>query len=191
MTINVYENCPELQNDRFLMRLVEEKDCEGLLKVYSDQKARRFLDSDNCSGGFHFGTLEHMREVIRAWRAAYEQRSFVRWSIIDQETCEAVGTVELFHRDARDAFDNTGLLRIDLHSDYERFEPLRSILSLITEHAYHLFECAAIVTKAIPEAEQRICALKGMGFEQSSDALIGHDGTAYSFYWTRRSDRED
>lgn len=184
--MNIYECCPKLKNDRFLMRLVEEKDSEDLLKVYSDPKAKRFFNNDNCSGGFHFCTLEQMKEVIHAWRLAYERRGFVRWSIIDRETCEVVGTIELFHRSAQDAFDDSGLLRIDLRSDYEQKKYILSLLSLITEYAYELFDCTLIVTKAITEAEERIFALKQIGFEQSTDMMIGHDGTPYNFYWIRR-----
>ena len=36
-----------------------------------------------------------------------------------KETHEAIGTIELFHRDAADYFTDCGLLRLDIRSDYE------------------------------------------------------------------------
>lgn len=112
----------------------------------------------------------------------------MRWSVIDRGAGEAVGTIELLHRDARDAFNNTGLLRLDLRSDHEQEAAILSILSLIVEPACELFSCAAIATKAVPQAQQRRLALGKMGFAQSDEPLIGHDGTAYGCYFVRRQD---
>ena len=37
--MNIYKACPDVQNERFRLRLVTQEDCEDLLKVYSDVKA--------------------------------------------------------------------------------------------------------------------------------------------------------
>lgn len=186
--MGVYEKCPVYMNEQYQLRLVDVDDASGLLKVYSDPEAKRFFNSDNCSGGFSFDTLEMVREAIAGWRGAYEQRAFVRWSIIERKVGEVIGTIELFHRDAEDAFSNTGLLRLDLRSDQETEEKMVSILGLILEPAYVLFNCASITTKAIPTALARRSALCKLGFEQSDELLIGHDGTAYSSYFVRFRD---
>ncbi len=46
--MNIYEKCPEFESESFLIRLFHGKDCDDLLKVYSDKKALPFLNSDNC-----------------------------------------------------------------------------------------------------------------------------------------------
>ncbi len=61
------------------------------------------------------------------------------------------------------------------------------ILSLIIAHAYRLFHCSKIATKAIPAATERIQALKNLGFERSAEKLIGHDGTEYDSYFVLNS----
>lgn len=37
--MNIYESCPVLENEKFLLRLVNYEDCDDLLKVYSDKNA--------------------------------------------------------------------------------------------------------------------------------------------------------
>ena len=45
--MNIYEQCPEFESERFLFRLFQNEDCDDLLKVYSDKNALPFFNSDN------------------------------------------------------------------------------------------------------------------------------------------------
>lgn len=59
--MNIYEECPVLENDLFLLRMVEENDVKDLLKVYSDINAVPLFNSDNCHGdNFYYETIERM-----------------------------------------------------------------------------------------------------------------------------------
>lgn len=179
----VYEICPQFENEKYLLRFVCEKDCKALLKVYSDKRAVPFFNSDNCGDDdFYYTTENRMKEAIKYWVWEYNRHGFVRWSIIDKEANEAIGTIELFHRDSDDYFTNCGLLRLDLRSDYETATEIENILSLIIEPTFELFDCDKIATKAIPEAKERIKAFSNMGFVFSQEKLIGHDGTNYKDY---------
>ncbi len=186
---DVYEQCPTLENENFKLRLVEKADAPDLLKVYSDEKAVPLFNSDNCDGDdFHYTTLERMEEAIAFWLWAYKDRGFVRWSILDKASNEAVGTIELFHRESQDYFNHCGLLRLDLRSDYERKDRIVEILSLIMEQAYVLFDCTMLATKAIPSAVERRMALEALGYEEKKEMLISPEGTPkggkYGDYWS-------
>ena len=184
-----YVTCPVLQNEKFLLRLVESADAADLLRVYSDKKAVPFFNSDNCHGDdFHYTTPERMQGAVDFWLESYREKWFVRWVIVDQQTKEAVGTIELFHRQAADFFDNCGLLRLDLRSDYENVAHIQEVLSLIVPPAYDLFCCRMIATKAISSATQRKLALEMHGFEATEKALVGHDGTRYTDYYVKIRD---
>ena len=101
--MDVYAECPRVTGDRFLLRLVEDRDAADLLRVYSDPLSLPLFNGDNCNGDdFHYQTIERMAQAITFWRQAYAWRAFVRWAIEDQRTGEAVGTMELFHRKAAD-----------------------------------------------------------------------------------------
>lgn len=182
--LNVYENVPKFENENFLLRMVSNYDIDSLFKVYSDKKAVPFFNSDNCHGDtFYYDTIEKMEKAIEFWLYSYKEKYFVRWSIIEKSTNVAIGTIELFHRDANDYFTNTGLLRLDLASDYEKESIIEDILNLIISDTYELFQCNKIATKAIPTAIERIQALKNCGFIPTDKSLIGGDGTEYNSYY--------
>ena len=182
--MNVYKSCPIFENEHFLLRYVQIEDCQDLLKVYSDKKSVPFFNSDNCGGDdFYYTSENRMKEAIEYWFFEYGRKGFVRWSIIDKSSNEAIGTIEFFHRKSNDYFTKCGLLRLDLRSDYETSEKIVDILSIILPPAFKLFSCNKIATKAIPEATERIDALKRLGFSLSEKKLIGHDGTTYTDYY--------
>lgn len=67
---------------------------------------------------------------------------------------EAIGTIELFNRKADDYFNDGGLLRLDLRSDYEQEENIFEILSLIIPSVFELFKCQIIATKILSFASE-------------------------------------
>lgn len=148
------------------MRKTEKQDLEGLFKCYSDEKAVPFFNSDNCNGDkFYYNTISKMEKAIDFWEYSYSSRQFVRWTIKLNTTNEIIGTIEMFHSEyAHYEFDYYGVLRIDLMSEYEDQHILESILSVANEFFYEAFEVKTILTKAIPEAKKRICALKNRGY---------------------------
>ena len=48
--MSIYENCPVLKSEHYLLRLTQTEDLEALLSVYSDRNALPFFNSDNCKG---------------------------------------------------------------------------------------------------------------------------------------------
>ena len=189
--VSPYEKCPILENENYQLRLVEVSDAPDLLLVYSDEKAVPFFNSDNCNGDdFHYTTLERMQSAIDFWLWAYRDKGFVRWAIVDKNTRQAVGTIELFNRRAIDGqkpsdyFNECGLLRLDLCSDYEYADRIQEILSLIVPLAFELFACQMIATKIPPFADQRKAAAEQLGFALSEEKLIGgDDNRAYTDYF--------
>lgn len=187
---DVYQECPILENDMFLVRLIDPKDAADLYKVYGDKMALPFFNSDNCHGtNFYCVTQKMVEESIYYWLKEYEDRGFVRFTIVDKTLQAAVGTIELFNRRAEDYFNDCGLLRLDLRTDYENSRAIASILSLITEPAFELFQCSMIATKAPIYAVDRRAALEEAGYTLSVECLIGsQDNKAYDGYWVKRRD---
>ena len=183
--MNIYEHCPVLESGNFLLRLTEKDDLRDLLKVYSDRNALPFFNSDNCDGdNFYYATEERMAQAFEFWKLSYENGWFVRLSIVDKAASEVVGTVELCLRASEDAFNNMGILRVDVRSDYEREDVLYEILSLAAPRMEELLGCAGVLTKAPLYAVERIKALEKAGFTKSGYLLIGKTGYAYDGYWT-------
>src|SRR5574344_1359742 len=124
--MDVYEQCPVLENDSFIVRLIDEKDANDLWSVYSDKFALPFFNSDNCNGSnFYCAKKEYIMSAIKFWLQEYhENRGFVRFSIIDKKADRAIGTIEMYHRKSSDFYNDCGLLRIDVRSDYEKTNPI-------------------------------------------------------------------
>ena len=183
--MNIYETCPTLESEEFILRLFKDNDCDDLLKVYSDRNALPFFNSDNCDGdNFYYSTKERMREAIDFWHMAYENGWFVRLSIVDKATTSVIGTVELCLRASDDKFNNMGILRVDVRSDYEEENILYNIFSLITPNLDEMLGCKGVLTKAPIYAVERIKAIQKAGFTKSEHMLIGKTGYAYDGYWT-------
>lgn len=181
---DVYQECPQFENQQYKLRFVSLDDSSDLLKVYSDKKSLQLFNSDNCGGDdFYYSTEERMKEAIEYWQFEYGRKGFVRWSILDKYENEVIGTIELFHRVANDYFTECALLRLDIRSDYEKTQEIEAILSLILTPAFELFHCNKVATKAIPEAVERIHALRNRGFLPVEEKLVGHDGTEYGSYF--------
>ncbi|MCR5620460.1 MAG: GNAT family N-acetyltransferase [Treponema sp.] len=185
---DVYELCPDFESGKWLLRFVRKEDAADLLAVYGDKNALPFFNSDNCHGdNFYYNTKEKMDKAIDFWLYSYEQKYFVRWTVIDKSAGKAVGTIELFHRPAGADFGDVGLIRLDVGSGYERAEPLKEILSLIIPPAFELFDCDEIISKVQLYAVERTEAFAGYGFTKTDTCLIGgNDGYAYNGYWTLR-----
>ena len=183
--VNPYEKCPVYENENYYLRFVEASDAPDLLLVYSDEKAVPFFNSDNCNGDdFHYTSLEHVQRAIEFWQWEYQQKRFVRWTIIDKNINHAIGTIELFNRSSQDYFNNCGILRLDLRSDYECTKNILEILSLILPSAFELFNCQMIATKIPYSASERKTAVESFGFTESKENLIGgNDQKIYTDYY--------
>ena len=183
--MNIYESCPVLESEKYIIRLFKDEDCDDLLKVYSDRNALPFFNSDNCNGdNFYYSTKERMWEAIAFWRMSYENGWFVRLSIVDKTTTNIIGTVELCLRVSDDEFNNMGILRVDVRSDYEKEKVLYDIFALITPKIDDMLGCKGVLTKAPIYAVERIKAIQKVGFTKSEHMLIGKNGYAYDGYWT-------
>jgi [ribosomal protein S5]-alanine N-acetyltransferase len=157
---NIYEECPIYKNKLITLRQTNMEDAQELLKCYSDEKAVPFFNSDNCNGdNFHYTTIERMKQAIDFWDFSYKNKYFVRWTVILNDTKVKIGTIEMFHRIAEDEFNHYGVLRIDLQSNYETQLIINEIIEIVNENFYKTFDVEAILTKAIPDAVERIDSL--------------------------------
>ncbi len=184
--MNIYETSPVLENETFKLRLTENEDCDDLLQVCSDKNALPFFNSDNCDGdNFYYATKERMAEALDFWKLSYENRWFARLSIIDKSTSSVIGTIELCLRASEDEFNNMGILRVDVRSDYEKENALYDIVSLVSPHISEMLGSNGIITKVPIYAVERIRAIQKAGFAKSEHFLIGKTGYAYDGYWEK------
>jgi hypothetical protein len=172
---NPYAICPVFETEHFMLRLVSMDDAADLLVCYSDVNARPFFNSDTCTSDFHFDTCGQMSSCIKLWLDCYFKEEFVRFSIVDKSSGRAVGTVEMFGMAGKYKTPR-GILRLDIASKYEEAAVLHKLFSVCLNEFFDWFAVSLIVTKAIPEATERVNALKSLG-------LAAYDFPEREHYW--------
>lgn len=180
--MNVYQDCPKIENDKIIVRLLEAKDEADLFLVYSDPKAVNFFNSDNCNDNFYYDTIAKMHGAMSFWLEAYKCGYFVRLSVVDKETDKVVGTYEVYYRESNDSFNDSCFVRLDLRSDYEREAFIYECLSLCKESFVKFFDTKKLVTKSFGNDTARYQALKKLGFIDSKGSLITNDGKKFDSY---------
>lgn len=77
------------------MQKLKAENCHSIIRIF-----RR-----NPNGGstqeIH-DTMEKMEKALDFWEFSYREKYFVRWAVVDKKCGCAIGTIELFHRDAAD-----------------------------------------------------------------------------------------
>ena len=156
--MNPYLVCPIVTTKNFTIRLISEGDSESIFKCYNDKAAVELMNDDNCDFGFYIDSLEKMSETIGYWLGFYKKHCFIRFSIVDNATGEAVGTIEGFGGEI-------GVLRVDIASVYEKASYLSEIFIFAKDNFHEIFSNEYLVTKAIPNAVERRQALKNNEWE--------------------------
>lgn len=183
--LSIYKACPTFITPGFTLRLVRREDAPGLLKVYSDQQAQAYFNTDDCPSDFRYTTLREMERCIDDWLAAYARGEGVRWVILDERR-RPVGTLEMLRRgEGRDG-KGEGILRMDVCRMYEFSDVFERLLQVTLPALHELFRCERILTKALPYMQQRRVALVLLGFFPSREPLIGRDGIELPHYWGHR-----
>jgi len=152
MGIEMYRNY-HYETEHFLLRQVTLEDAPELLKCYGDPAAVARMNDDNCVSGFLFQSLEEMEKAIRFWN----KDNYARPAVIDRQTGMPVGTLEIFGGE-------TGVLRVDLQSAWERENVLRELYQLAARDFMRDFPMEAMATKAPPAAGARRRVLAELGF---------------------------
>lgn len=72
-----------------------------------------------------------MSQAMDFWDLSYKNGWFARFSIVDKTVSTVIGTVELCLRVSEDEFNNMGILRVDVRSDYEKENELYNLFTLV------------------------------------------------------------
>lgn len=155
--MDIYASVPVVKTPHFTLRLLREEDAPGLFRCYSDPAAVARMNADNCDFGFLVDTPERMAETVRYWLRHYGWRSFVRFTVVETASGEAVGTVEGFRAEV-------GVLRIDLMDSFETAETIAELLAFAEENFRDFFGSEALVLKAPADCAARRAALETRGW---------------------------
>ena len=168
----------------YSLRDLKEDDWRQLILVYKDAMCIPFFNSDNCHGDiFYYSTETKMKNAIKFWLDSTEKGYFTRKVVIDNSNNRAIGTIEYFIRNNEPNYNDTIVLRVDVHHYYEKKKALIKILRIAIEEAFSNGNCNALITKGWEYAVERREALSFLGFKECEEPLIGHKNEEYPNYW--------
>ncbi|WP_259392263.1 GNAT family N-acetyltransferase [Paenibacillus thiaminolyticus] len=81
--IFTFQEFPRLE--RFLLRAMEERDCSGMMDLYSDEEVVRYTPLE---------PFQSLQDVIREWnwhQSIFAEQSGVRWVIEDTSSAKVIG----------------------------------------------------------------------------------------------------
>ena len=166
-----YTEATPLASDRFTLRPMKPDDAEALLACYADPRAWPFFNDDNCSGHFMFKTRKEMGEAIRIWIICQETRAFMRYTLLDNGV--PFGTVEFCPRnELHPVHGRVSIVRVDVDPAHEQADDLYDLLKCTIRQMMPAFRVDALITKAVPQAVERIAALKAWGFRPTEDQQL-------------------
>jgi len=183
INLNPFIQCPELTTKHYKIRLVEPYDAKNLLSCYSDKEAVKRFNADNCPMDFYFDDESELKKLIDFWLLEYSEGGYVRFSIVDQNSNTAFGTIEIFSKPTHhNVYGEVGVLRLDLPSTYETSKTITELLDLVDKEFPRLFSINSVITKAIPFAKERIKVLEQMGYKNLNDQSV----TKYDHYFIKQ-----
>ena len=185
---DIFKECPRYQNKVLCFRKISRNDLDDLYEVYSDVNSVPFFNSDGCNGDtFYYDTREKMKNVIKFWCDAFKNGWFARITIIDRMINKAIGTLEICLRKSVDSFDNCVIVRIDLKSEYERYDIIDSVIKTSIPKIIECYGKRKIITKGFDKSLERTKALIDNGFYLSKRKLIANDNKEYGKYYVLKA----
>lgn len=164
MNNNLFINCPVYEAEQLRFRKVSLEDTQQLFQVYKDPITLAHMNNDNCGGKWPCHSPEVVRAGIQGWEREYDERFYIRWTIVNTLTQECIGTLELApYPNTTRFFDGqcqSGILRVDVKSDLEKAEIFQAIFKMSIKHMFLDFDLQYILTKCRPEESQRRIGLR-------------------------------
>nr|WP_305137089.1 GNAT family N-acetyltransferase [uncultured Schaedlerella sp.] len=167
---NVFEECPVYQSGRFCLRKMRMEDAEGLFQCYSNPEAAKYFNGDCCGDDFYYTEFSRFVKCMEFWESRYQEKDFVRFTIIHQSTGKIAGMAEVcpsYQYSADGA--SMGILRLDLLPEYENREEIQELMELLLAHVYEDFHVRSVIMKAQEDAWTRRSVLKGLYFVPAQD----------------------
>lgn len=174
--INPFETCPVYETEKLIFTKIKLEDAIDLFEVYSDLVTRHHMNNDNCGGEWQCNTIEIIEQGIKSWEQEYLDKFYIRWTVTLKSINKAIGTIELAPvPNISRFFDgncNTGILRVDIKSNFETEDIFTEIYSMVKNQMFSDFQIKKIITKCNVEEEQRVFGLKRCKFQKLEDYKI-------------------
>jgi len=185
---NPFDLCPEYETDQLLFTKVKSEDALELLEVYSDKTTIIHMNNDNCGDVWQCHSIDVMNKGISSWNQAYEDMHFIRWTVRLKINRRVIGTIELAPAPSDRRFFykecSTGILRVDLKSEYETKEIFSEIYRMTNTEMIEIFGIEKIITKCQKDESERLIGLNNSLYKRLPNyEIIKYPNYYISYKW--------
>ncbi|MBZ9687400.1 GNAT family N-acetyltransferase [Clostridium estertheticum] len=150
-----FDNFPQLESERFILREVKEQDYISLYEIYSDEDAVKYQPI--CT----MNTIEQAEKSVQAFLQGFKNKKFIRWCIATKENDTVVGLITLHDFNICNSQAEIGFM---LNKKYWRQNTMGEVSPEIIKFAFEIIGLNRIEALIHPDNIASIKLSEKLGF---------------------------
>lgn len=152
-----FDNFPQLESERFILREVKEQDYISLFEIYSDEDAVKYQPI------YTMKTIEQSQKAVQAFLLGFKNKKFIRWCISKKENDTVVGLITLHDFNICNSHAEIGFM---LNKSYWRQNTMGEVSPGIIKFAFEIIGLNRIEALIHPDNIASIKLSEKLGFQR-------------------------
>ncbi|MFD1992149.1 GNAT family N-acetyltransferase [Paenibacillus nicotianae] len=152
-----FEQFPQLETSRFVLRQAQHADADDLYQLYADQAVVQYMSF------IPFTSVDEALDEMKWYKRIFAEQSGLRWMIEDRETSKVIGTCGFL---AYEQEHHRTELGYDLSSAYWGKGIMKEVASCIIQFGFEQMKLNKIEAKIEPDNQASIRLVEKLGFVQ-------------------------
>jgi ribosomal-protein-alanine N-acetyltransferase len=152
-----FDNFPQIESERFILREVVEQDYTSLYEIYSDVDAVKYQQTGAMQ------TIEQAQKCVQAFLLGFKNRKFIRWCIATKENDRVIGLITLHDFNILNSQAEIGFM---LNKRYWRQNIMGEVAKEIIRFAFEILKLHRIEASIHPDNIASIKLSEKLGFQK-------------------------
>lgn len=152
-----FEQFPQLETSRFVLRQAQHADADDLYQLYADQAVVQYMSF------IPFTSVDEALDEMKWYKRIFAEQSGLRWMIEDRETSKVIGTCGFL---AYEQEHHRTELGYDLSSAYWGKGIMKEVASCVIQFGFEQMKLNKIEAKIEPDNQASIRLVEKLGFVQ-------------------------
>ena len=150
----------ELETDRLILRKINDSDSESLYEnIFNNFSYYKFYYN------FPFKDLEEYKKLVEKYKEYYEKGNHFRWCIVEKNTKEIIGLVQLH---TKDNINKNCKLAYILSYNHNKKGYMREAVNEVIHFAFNTLLYHRIEAEVVLENEKSISLVENIGMKKES-----------------------
>ena len=156
---DVFDQFPNIETKRLVLRSFTIQDAEELFKIRSDDRVTKYLDRDNHK------TVEESQKMIEGILQSFKNKGGINWIILERASSEIAGYIGYWNLIKENVRAEIGYV---LKPEYWGKGYISEALSKVLEFGFNEFKLHSIMGNVNPQNERSIKLLERFGFKKEA-----------------------